>query len=579
MTLSRPNIALPLLLVLSLLLLAPFGAGAQDTPASFGEVVDVDLVNVEVWVTDRKGQPILGLTPEDFIVREDGKPVEIAYFSEVSMTQAATQTARPQAIETETAAAAAAPADTGGDLSYLVLYFDDLHLRPSGRKNLISDLKEFLKTQSVPAERIMVVRQNEDLLIEVPFGSSRATIEKALEDFKPTPPISAQIEREKRLSITRLQDLWQQTRQNVQIGDPCETYIRQADAEVERYSREGRVLNATTLRHLDETASFLAGVPGLKTILYLSDALETSPGISLISFVESICPETRDGGRMSVTSDGLGEPFRRLTRHANANRVTIYAMQPSGLRFSVMSVAELGALDLRSSNQFSSELRQNERSGLEVLARETGGRAIFNKNKLEGELQDIGEEMSTYYSLAYYPTHGGDGLDHRIDVELKAKGLRLRHRQGYRDKSATQRMSERLESTLYLGLMSNPLEVRLGAGQVRPKGGKFVLPLHIVIPKDRVTFLPGPDGDNATIQVLISARNLRNQRTVSEQKVYQVPSATVADTESIAMVIPLPMAVGVHVVAVALRDQASQETSYISTSLEIQEPADSASGS
>ncbi len=58
-------------------------ARAQDTERlSFSEVVDVQLVNVEVWVSDRQGRPVVGLGPEDFEVREDGKPVTVDFFSE-----------------------------------------------------------------------------------------------------------------------------------------------------------------------------------------------------------------------------------------------------------------------------------------------------------------------------------------------------------------------------------------------------------------------------------------------------------------------------------------------------------------
>ena len=47
-------------------------AAAQDAPATFGETVDVELVNVEVWVTDNKDNAVTGLTAADFEVREDG---------------------------------------------------------------------------------------------------------------------------------------------------------------------------------------------------------------------------------------------------------------------------------------------------------------------------------------------------------------------------------------------------------------------------------------------------------------------------------------------------------------------------
>lgn len=44
----------------------------------FGEEIDVNEVLLDVLVTDSKGNVIVGLKPEDFVVRENGKPVELA---------------------------------------------------------------------------------------------------------------------------------------------------------------------------------------------------------------------------------------------------------------------------------------------------------------------------------------------------------------------------------------------------------------------------------------------------------------------------------------------------------------------
>lgn len=52
---------------------------AQESPAQgqFGERIDVNEVLIDVLVTDAKGNVIVGLEPEDFVVRENGRPVEL----------------------------------------------------------------------------------------------------------------------------------------------------------------------------------------------------------------------------------------------------------------------------------------------------------------------------------------------------------------------------------------------------------------------------------------------------------------------------------------------------------------------
>ena len=49
---------------------------AAQTP-SYGEKVDVNVVLIDAVVTDSTGNQILGLTKDDFVVTEDGRPVTV----------------------------------------------------------------------------------------------------------------------------------------------------------------------------------------------------------------------------------------------------------------------------------------------------------------------------------------------------------------------------------------------------------------------------------------------------------------------------------------------------------------------
>src|SRR5215218_1190856 len=77
----------PAVLLLAAVLL-PLAAPAQtneDTgEETFGESIDVRVVNVEAVVTDRKGDRVQGLTAGDFRLLVDGVEVPIDYFSEVA---------------------------------------------------------------------------------------------------------------------------------------------------------------------------------------------------------------------------------------------------------------------------------------------------------------------------------------------------------------------------------------------------------------------------------------------------------------------------------------------------------------
>src|SRR5688572_12723836 len=70
-------------LLLFVLFIAVAGSAQEAPPPRFSEEMVVRVIDIDVVVTDRKGNPITGLTREDFELFEDGKRVEIAYFSSV----------------------------------------------------------------------------------------------------------------------------------------------------------------------------------------------------------------------------------------------------------------------------------------------------------------------------------------------------------------------------------------------------------------------------------------------------------------------------------------------------------------
>ena len=52
---------------------------AQQSPTTFR--AGIDLVNIGVTVTDNKGNLVTGLTAEDFVITEDGRPQVVGYFA------------------------------------------------------------------------------------------------------------------------------------------------------------------------------------------------------------------------------------------------------------------------------------------------------------------------------------------------------------------------------------------------------------------------------------------------------------------------------------------------------------------
>jgi VWFA-related protein len=573
------------LLLAAVLAAAP--AHGQDTDLAFGDVIDVHLVNVEVWVRDPKGNPVTGLTAEDFVVFEDGKRVEVTHFSELRGGAGAPATALERLPIPEEEPAEEAAAGEGDGAGHLVLYLDDLHLGSLSRKDVVEDLRAFVAAGSVPPERVMVLRQTENLSTEAMFGATAADLEAALTRLGAPSPESVQAERDKRLALDRLSQLWDQARNRISTGPSdistqvCPWYIRSTKIEVDAFARRARTRIETTLEHLSTVSRILAGVAGVKTLVYVADSLEMKPGTDLLAFVYGICPRAEQGDRDYFQTEELGDEFRRFTRHANANRVTFYTLQALGLRSSRFFGADQTAIATIPKG-FDVQQRANEREGLTFLAQQTGGRTVFNRGQYTGELERIADDMGTYYWLAYAPPHGGDGFEHRIGVKVtdvppfatEKKRLEVRHRLGYRDKSADERMAERLQSALYLGEVSNPLAARLGSGDLSDAGkGAFTVPFHVLVPVGSVVFLPHSGGELANLKLQVASREVGTGRVTREEKLFRVERPPQGSSELVDLLVDLRLETGVHVLAVGLRDEATQETSYLTTAIRIQDPA------
>ncbi|HLF55773.1 MAG TPA: hypothetical protein VI942_02900, partial [Thermoanaerobaculia bacterium] len=68
-------------IALSTLLVASSAAAQDEQPASiFLDSTEVNVVNVDVIVTDQAGRPVTGLRAENFVLLENGVPVPISNF-------------------------------------------------------------------------------------------------------------------------------------------------------------------------------------------------------------------------------------------------------------------------------------------------------------------------------------------------------------------------------------------------------------------------------------------------------------------------------------------------------------------
>jgi hypothetical protein len=310
----------------------------------------------------------------------------------------------------------------------------------------------------------------------------------------------------------------------------------------------------------------LAGLPGRKAILYVSEDLAFQPGDEAAQLLQEVCAVSIDRTR------DLSGPLRRLTNDANARRVTFYTLEAAGIPPPPASSVESAGASLPSSFEFFE--RSNRQDGLFNLASETGGRAILQANDVAAPLAKVAEDLRSYYSLGYTPSHQGDGREHSIQVKVKRPGITARYRQTYRDQPAAERQQDRLMAALLHGTGTNPLGATLEMGVPAPGARKtFIVPVKVKLPLGQLVFLPEAGFSAAHLTILVVARDDEGRTTPVRRVMVPIrlPQAKLEGARGQLYVYELKIELekGGHTVAVGIEDTAAASTSMLKGRVEV----------
>lgn len=534
------------LLPLGLLLCAgPRSLAAQDVIAEeeFSEEIEVSLVNLEVVVTDRQGKPIPGLAKEDFEVLEDGKTVEITNFYAEAKETAPRGSGQPGPMENR-------PIDQRLNL---VVFVDDYNMEPGNRNQILDGAGEFLRSSLAPGDQVMVVRFGRSLEVRKPFTTDLSEVSAELDLMRRLASDLAARETSRDHQIQVVVDA-------LSIGGWGPT----AEARVREYAEVETSYLAASLSALETAVGWLAGLPGRKAILYVSDGLPAVPGEDLFIWAEAYSG-FRTGRRissMSAASYDASELFRRVTSRASRNRVSIYPIESMGARWVRGTTLQENRI-------------QNRQNGLRFLAEETGGRTMLNVSQSAAALKTMGGDLSTYYSVGYRPQRQADDRDHKVEVKVKRKGAVARYRRWYQDKPVAEAVAERTAATMVFGVEENPLGASLEIGQqtaVSTEGTSFVVPLRIKIPLAKLYLEPKGEKREARLRLFVVASGEGKVTPVRETKLVRldVPEKDLAGGKAPEYVyevrITLPQ--GSYQIGVGVRDEIATTTSYLQGKLE-----------
>jgi VWFA-related protein len=191
----------------------------------------------------------------------------------------------------------------------------------------------------------------------------------------------------------------------------------------------------------------------------VSDGLPMIAGQDVFQYVQEKFSGSSSTAIMESLTYDASRRYQELIAQANANRISFYTIDAEGLKTSSSISAENRSAN--TSGMVDSIHNSNMLAPLQMIAEQTGGKAIYNTNDATKGLLTIAGDFKTYYSLGYSPVHAGDGRYHKVDVRTKRKDLVVRHRDGYRDKTTEAKMSDGVVSALFFDAESNSMEIEV----------------------------------------------------------------------------------------------------------------------
>lgn len=553
-------------------LLLPLGALAQSPAVagsaadSFSQTVDVRVVNVDVYVTDKKGRPVTGLTQDDFVLLADGEPAEIAYFYASSA-----EDARPEEREMVEVGDDGSYDPTRGDDLLVVLYLDNLWLMQHDRNRILDDLQQFVAAQAENGVRFLVASHDPGLRIRTGVTRDPAVVLAALEEQVDVPTMGMIAQRDHSSAFDTVQTIYRNYLGTRTCDDPCGCARHQMVAAWEAY-----VLNAShrigvAAAGLQELLAALSGVPDRKAVIYVGSGFDQRPGLDILQHLIELCPEYERDFSIYMQRYDEGDRLLDLSAEANASRATFYPLDAGGLRADEAASVAPADSKLRPSGLVTQIRRANLAAGFHILAGATGGRAIVNANQPFEDLLELETDFQHVYSLGFEPAGTPDGEKHKLRVELAQpmKGVEVRFRQSYIDKPLDRRLVERAIAAMTLEDESNPLGVRAKLGAITALAPEVIqVPVEVDVATASLTLVPNAEGTQAgRFRVFLAARAAEGGRTTVREKFFDVTPEAVA-TGKASIVVNINLEPGPYTIAVGVRDEIGTETSYLALETE-----------
>jgi VWFA-related protein len=384
-------------------------------------------VVVDVVITKNNGEPVTGLTKQDFVVSENGQSQNIDFFEEHSPGEQATSVSVEMPPLPTGAVTNVPPAATGNVVNVLLL--DSLNTPPPEQANVQRQVLNFVRKVK-PGTRIAVFTLGAKLHFVQGFTTDSSMLLASLKAGGlggEKNGLSRSDAADDASDIANLQMI-QASPIAIDAYQRAQSEARSADAGAHA---------AMTFEALTYLAHYLSGVPGRKNLLWFSS-----------SFPVVIFP-SEDQSKPIENQPALRGSLQRIKQTADlftASQISVYPIGAEGLMNEHVMEADVagpaspegsghaGAMAGDTMQSYNAEAgrRAQVADAMQQLAASTGGKAFYNTNDLNATMQKAINDGGHYYAVGYSPSDTKmDGSFRRIDLSVTHGKYRLAYRHGY----------------------------------------------------------------------------------------------------------------------------------------------------
>lgn len=474
--------------------------------------INTRIVNIDVIVRDRRGNPVEDLKDSDFKLYDNGQLQRIEFLDKFSDGVSASPT--PEALP------AKLPPNIftnfpGRDASLpvnLTIILADALNTPFGDQVYAN--KQLLKCIEglKPQDHVALYALGNGLRILQDFTGDDALLVRAakaymgqntlaepaseLSSSQADLPFSPEVIDSAAGSPVMAQMMLKMEQMNEQVG--------------ESYQRHRTEMTLAAFRTI---ALHVAGVPGRKNLLWLSGSFPITFGLE-----NTILPASSlTGGKSQLNDSPLapalqtyGELFEDAERLLESANVAVYPVDAMGLQAPYSVPTSPGA-----AMPGTDAYPHNEEAHMVMaqIADNTGGVAYFNTNDMADALERAMEDSRFTYLLGFAPHIQWDGKFHKVQVRVDRRGASVRARKGYYAFPTRTYAPQELDVLAYeaqesrLDAMQVPIEVTVKVEHPKTSSANGVLDLSVFVPGKRVEFAEIPGQREADLDYAVAQRD------------------------------------------------------------------------